>query len=68
MFELKIDTNNDAFNPEYYGLNSESLIMAARMEISRILRDEVIRDMDCQKTEGKCIALNGNIVGEWKLS
>ena len=67
MFELKINTGNDAFRPEYYGLGSEAWIIAARTEINRIMKD-VVRNMDLQKTEGKCIDSNGNIVGEWKLS
>jgi len=53
MFELKIETDNAAFNP-------------AEFEVRRILI-EVANKLNSGIKEGKCIDRNGNTVGKYKL-
>lgn len=63
MFQLKMDTGNAAFHdasgdwPEKFAVSSE---------VRRILY-QVIEDIADFKTEGKCIDVNGNVVGSWTL-
>lgn len=65
MFRLEIDTGNAAFHnsnqPEF---DREAMVY----EVRRILDEQIIPDLDCDKTHGKCIDYNGNTVGEWRFT
>lgn len=51
-FQMEIETGNDAF------------VNAPHMEVARMMRVAAERLNDGEQ-EGKCIDLNGNVVGQW---
>jgi len=59
MFTLKIKTENEAFN---YPTEGE------RDEVARILRALATRLEQGSEVRGLLADLNGNTVGEWKLT
>lgn len=63
MFELKMKTDNAAFHEPYGDAPDEFLI---EWEVRRIL-NQVCLDLADWKTHGKCVDINGNVVGEWVL-
>jgi len=63
MFELKMETDNAAF----FGSDGVGCKVIKAIEVARILRT-VVRYLCEDKTEGKLTDLNGNTVGDWKLS
>ncbi len=63
MFQLKMDTGNAAFHEPSVAAPDQFLV---EWEVRRILR-QVCSDLADWKTSGKCIDLNGNVVGEWSL-
>lgn len=56
MFKLKIATDNAAFRD-----------MARNDEVARILLT-IINRMQDGYTEGRCLDINGNTVGDWSLT
>lgn len=64
MFQLKIDTGNAAFHEPYGDAPDQFLV---EWELRRIL-SQVSLDLADWKTSGKCIDINGNVVGEWSLT
>ena len=65
MFQLKIDTGNAAFCSDEDEFYDDDYMK--RAEVRRILHRVAI-DIAQLKTCGKCIDINGNIVGEWSLT
>lgn len=61
MMNIRIETGNAAFTDEYTGKRNE---ITEGVELNRILR-KIIRDIDAGRTSGKCVDINGNVVGEW---
>ncbi len=55
MFELTINTDNEAFEDA-----------AGTSEVARILR-KIADKLDNMADAGRCIDYNGNIVGTWEL-
>ena len=55
MFQIKINTDNAAFQPD------------ASLEVISIL-EHVVRQLDAGQTGGNVRDSNGNTVGEWKLN
>jgi hypothetical protein len=58
MLSIKIKTENSAFNQPTEGMG---------YECARILRD-VAAAVEGGMRDGKCFDMNGNKVGEWKLT
>ena len=63
MFKLEINTDNAAFH-EPSRLSPDQFLVA--WELRRIL-SKVSLDLADWKTSGKCVDINGNVVGEWSL-
>jgi hypothetical protein len=54
MFTLKMSTANEAFDP------------VDSCEVARILR-VIASNLENSERDGKCMDINGNTVGSWKL-
>ena len=63
MFEIKIKTGNAAFRD----IDGDEDVVCELDEVIRILED-IIKRIKCCHTSGKCIDINGNAVGNWRLS
>ena len=55
-FELKMDCDNSAFEPDH------------RLEIARILVAVADRMVNEGRDGGVCVDVNGNRVGEWEVT
>ena len=64
MFTLKINTDNAAFQSENRGVPDD---YAKRYEVWRLL-DTICDAVIDMESAGKCIDINGNVVGEWSLT
>lgn len=60
---LQFDCDNEAFGD---GEEGDRDIRLATLEAARILRAAATKLVD-EWTEGSCIDLNGNKVGEWRI-
>jgi hypothetical protein len=63
MFKLNFDTDNAAFSED----NGEETDAAKAAESARILR-EVAKKMDTGLTYSRVFDVNGNAIGDWRLS
>jgi len=65
MFKMEFNTGNAAFCNEHTGEPDEA---SKAHEVERILNEVSRRITHQGYTEGSCFDVNGNKVGEWKLT
>ena len=63
MFNVTIKTGGAAFCDPYTG---EPDTFSETYEVVRIL-EKIIRELKCEYSNGVCMDINGNKVGEWEL-
>ena len=65
MLSIEFKTSNAAFHEEYAPLAENEQIRAK--ETVRILKG-IVNKIEAGYTNGSCIDINGNNIGEWELT